>query len=62
MKERVNKYGPVITQVLKTAHLPRPCKTTDDLLLYGFHEYTGLRRFWRKFRMGVNVKRHEHKG
>lgn len=56
MKHEVNKYGGVITSAIKLGQLHKQTNTTDDLIFYGYYEYTGIKGFWKKVRMGTKIK------
>ena len=60
MRDKVNKYGPVVISTIKLGQLHKEIKTTDDLVFYGYYEYTGLRNFWKKVRMVTKIKSNEY--
>ena len=60
MRDKVNKYGPMIISTIKLGQLHKEIKTTDDLVFYGYYEYTGLRKFWKKVRMVTKIKSNEY--
>ena len=62
MKDKVNVYGRIIVGALKLMPHREYQGTKDDMVWYGFHEYTGFRGFWRKVRMGIKNRIHEHHG
>lgn len=61
MKDKVNKYGGVIISTIKLGHLHKQSNTTDDLIFYGYYEYTGIKGFWKKVKMGIKIKINEHR-
>ncbi len=60
MKHEVNKYGTVITSAIKLGQLNKQSNTTDDLVFYGFYEYTGIKGFWKKIRTASKIRINEH--
>ena len=60
MRDKVNKYGPMIISTIKLGQLHKEIKTTDDLVFYGYYEYTGFKNFWKKLRMVTKIKSNEH--
>ena len=60
MIDKVNKYGSVITAAIKLGQLNKQTNTTDDLVFYGYYEYTGFKNFWKKLRMAIKIKSNEY--
>ena len=60
MIDKVNKYGPVVISTIKLGQLHKEIKTTDDLVFYGYYEYTGFKNFWKKLRMSIKIKSNEY--
>ncbi len=60
MKHEVNKYGSIITSAIKLGQLNKQSISTDDLVFYGYYEYTGFKKFWRKVRMALKIRINEY--
>lgn len=60
MRNEVNKYGSIITSAIKLGQLNKQSNTIDDLVFYGYYEYTGTRKFWKKIKMATKIRLDEH--
>ena len=56
MKQFINNVGKSLPVTLKLATLKEDIHDKYSLVLYGFHEYTGFRGFWKKVKQGIKAR------